>query len=288
MKRIAILVHERHADAAERSYIIWTLRDIWRTRGIEVEVVRGAEAVPDADLLIPQLDLTVIPDEYGRILDAHPNVLNRGVRDISKRVISRQLVRAGDGWTGPVIVKSNRNAQGRQELRLLGVSRRERMERVARRLVGRWPPSLGSTLSVKPRKYRVFESVEELPRGVLRNENLVVERFLPERDGERYALRIYTFLGSRDVCSVRYGDNPVLKAADAGPRTKVDVPAEIVAERTRLGFDFGKFDFVVHEGEPVLLDANWTPVYNSDRLTAEQRQRSERLADGIEQYLGCV
>lgn len=37
------------------------------------------------------------------------------------------------------------------------------------------------------------------------------------------------------------------------------MPPELRAERERLDFDFGKFDFVVHEGEPLLLDANRTP-----------------------------
>ena len=264
---------------------MWTLREIWQARGIDVQTVLGIDAVPDADLIIPHLDLTVIPESYARFLDDYPHVLNRAVRDISKCVISRQLVRPGDGWSGPVIVKANRNANGFQDNRLLGTPKRESWARLARRLIGRWPPSLGSTLSVRPRRYRVFDDAGALPRGVFDNPNLVVERFLPEREGDRYGLRIYTFLGDREIGSLRYGPDPIVKAAGAGARTQIDVPAEIVAERTRLGFDYGKFDFVIHEGRPVLLDANWTPVYNSDRLSSAQRRRSLWLADGIERFL---
>ena len=37
------------------------------------------------------------------------------------------------------------------------------------------------------------------------------------------------------------------------------MPDERRAERERLGFDYGKFDFVVREGKAILLDANKTP-----------------------------
>lgn len=39
----------------------------------------------------------------------------------------------------------------------------------------------------------------------------------------------------------------------------IAVPEELRAERHRLGFDYGKFDFVVRDGVAILLDANKTP-----------------------------
>jgi len=52
-------------------------------------------------------------------------------------------------------------------------------------------------------------------------------------------------------------------------------------ERRKLGFDYGKFDFVVHEGRAVLLDANKTPgrARNLSKIVAAG---TANLADGFE------
>ena len=42
-------------------------------------------------------------------------------------------------------------------------------------------------------------------------------------------------------------------------RETIEIPPEIRARRKQLGIDYGKFDFVIHEGKPYLLDANKTP-----------------------------
>jgi hypothetical protein len=39
----------------------------------------------------------------------------------------------------------------------------------------------------------------------------------------------------------------------------VPVPDDLRETRRRLGFDYGKWDFVLHEGRAVLIDANKTP-----------------------------
>ena len=56
--------------------------------------------------------------------------------------------------------------------------------------------------------------------------------------------------------------------------------------RRDLGFDYGKFDYVVHEGETVLLDINPTPTYADGIDTPEVRHElSSVLAKGITQWL---
>ena len=62
------------------------------------------------------------------------------------------------------------------------------------------------------------------------------------------------------------------------------MPVEIAEERRRLGFDYGKFDFVVHGGRPILLDANRTPG-GSATLTEEYAQGAAELAKGIDVFL---
>jgi hypothetical protein len=257
--RVAILLHERQRAIARRAYRIWALQRVWEAQGIRVEHVHGPRSHVDADLLIPHIDLTVIPEEYHALLDAHPRVVNRHVRDCSKRRISRNLVRPGDGWDGPVIVKTDRNHGGLPEADASSAWRGllARVLPRARRLLA--PRRLGRARHLDPYRYPVFASSSDVPPAVFSNPHLVVERFLPEREGGRAFVRYYSFFGDRHVCLRRGGEGPVVRfrAEVQGP---VEVPQEIVAERKALGFDYGKFDFVIHDGRPVLLDANPTPT----------------------------
>src|SRR5213079_1238108 len=55
---------------------------------------------------------------------------------------------------------------------------------------------------------------------------------------------------------------------------------EIVEARKRLNFDYGKFDYVLHEGRPVLLDTNKTTGADrgsSRELNARRRAHSTGL-----------
>jgi hypothetical protein len=278
--RIAILLHERQRWIVRRGYRIWALEEAWRREGIRVERIFGPRAPIDADLLIPHIDLTVMPEEYRAVLDAHPRVVNRRVRDCSKRRISRNLVGLGDAWEGPVIVKTDLNHGGLPEADASSACRgllARAVPRVRRLLA---PRRLGRARHLEPYRYPVFASLAEVPPAVFSNPHLVVERFLPEREGNRCFVRYYSFFGDRHVCLRRGGEDAVVRfrAEVAGP---VEVPREIKEERARLGFDYGKFDFVIHDGRPVLLDANPTPTLvaapTSDLLAST-------LAEGIRAF----
>lgn len=266
--RVLILLHKKDVRAEETNYFVWAFRDLWRARGIEVVVARGTRRLPGADLLLPHIDLSVVPDEYLRLYDRYPVVVNRAVRDIRKAVISANLVRPGDGWEGPVIVKTDWNCGGAPERRLLRSARRGGSD-------------LATARTLDPGSYPVFASPREVPEGVWSNSALVVERFLPERDGESFVLRNYSFFGGRHTNVRRLSTLPVVKAGTTLRQEEVPRPDEIVALRRRLGFDFGKFDYVLREGRAILLDANKTPTYAGRGLTEVQRSRAETLAEGI-------
>lgn len=273
MLRVAILLHERQRWIVRRGYRIWALARRWEEQGIVVERVWGPRSRIAADVLIPHIDLTVMPAEYAAVLDAHPRVVNRAVRDTSKRRVSGNLVREGDGYEGPVIVKTDRNHGGLPEADtaswLCGA-----LARIVLRVRGP-----GRSRHLDPRRYPVFPSSLEVPRAVFRNPHLVVERFLPEREGDRCFVRYYSFLGDRHICLRRGGTGPVVRF-DASPPSPVPVPDAIVAARRRLGMDYGKIDFVLHGGVPVLLDANPTPSLPR-RVDPESARLLSGLADGL-------
>lgn len=283
-KRIVVLWHPD--DPYDRTpYIIHVLIDEWRRRGIPADVtVRLDRPVDDKVLIIPHLDITVMPPACDEFLRRCPLVLNRTVSDISKRRISRNLVTSPDAHAGPVIVKSNRNAGGWPERNR--AHRQGGMKRAIVRAGRRLPWTLSGVLG--PNDYKVYDHSRLVPRAVWRNRRLVVEKFLPERQGELYCLRQHVFLGSREFNTLSLSPEPLVKARKVICREFLsEAPPALREFRRQLGFDYGKFDYVVHEGEVVLFDANRTPAYNA-RATTTPLSMIQGLAAGIDEFLGVT
>jgi len=261
MARILIITHAWD-DFPYRRFLVHDLAMRWGSAGHTVTSVAGLAGWPEADIALLHVDLSVIPEAYRKAAGRYAVVLNGAVPDIRKRVISRHLVRPGDGWNGPVIIKTDLNCGGLPELRLQQIEAAQR-----RGMTGNGP--FGAA-AYEIDRYPVIDSPVEVPPHVWSDPALVVEKFLPERDARGYWMRAWTFFGDRERCTRYLGAHPVIKSGDFLAREAVPVPDELRAERKRLGFDFGKFDFVMHEGRAVLFDANRTPglpTIASDELT---------------------
>ena len=131
--------------------------------------------------------------------------------------------------------------------------------------------------------YPILNSPSEVPDAVWNNEGLVVERFLPERDAKGYWLRAWVFFGDAERCTRYCADGAIVKTARVTLREPAQVPDELRAERERLGFDYGKFDFVFVDGKAVLLDANRTP--SAPPPGAGIDASNARLASGLNSVL---
>ncbi len=252
-------------------YFLHHLSRAWQAAGRRVEV-GPCDSLPAETLGLLHIDRTrVEPRQLPRI-ETGGRLLNGRVRDISKRQVSRHRLTPESDWQGPVIVKTDANHHGNNE----PGRRAGRLQRLAGRLPWRW------TRRLPPSRYPILPSLGAVPDWVWRREDLVAERFLPERDGEGYVLRIWLFFGGRDINYRIVSPDPLVKSdrylhLDASYDPP---PAPIAAERQRLGFDFGKFDYVIHEGEAVLLDANSTPAW-----TGKNAERVSHLAGGLEGLL---
>lgn len=234
--------------------------------GHDVRIATGTDPVP-GDVALLHVDRTIVPDEYLALAQHYPRTINFGTGDISKRTVSRMILAPGDDWAGPVIVKNDLNCGGRMEY--------EHNLRAARR--GLPPPNPGVT---GIETYRVFDRTADIPDELLADPAMVVERFVPERDGDDYAMRTWVFMGPRERCTRFVTPAAISKAAAVIRHDPAEVPAELRAERARLNFDYGKFDFVIHDGQPILLDANRTPgTATAIRELIEQGARN--LAEGL-------
>jgi hypothetical protein len=272
MAKILVLTHV-HDLFAERSFLVGELSRHWTLAGHEVIVHAGPARAPAADVGILHVDATVVPREYVDALAGCAVVVNGATLDISKRAYSANLVGPFDAYDGPVIVKTNANSGGIPEALHDARARRlgqPALARPPRHLLGPYP---------------IFDAFAAVPLELRGDPELVVEKFLPERDPRGYATRHYLFFGDRERCSRMVGPGPVVKAGGAIERTIVEVPDEIRAWRRKLGFDYGKFDFVVRDGKPILIDANRTPTLPRGELTEAVREGLDVLAQGLSVFL---
>ena len=115
MRHIAILTHSHDYFADRDCYALGLMANQWRQEGNKVTVLAGPDRHVDADAAILHVDLTVVPEEYLEAMRGYPVAINRKVVDISKRKISSNLVTRGDGYDGPVIIKTDLNCGGAAE-----------------------------------------------------------------------------------------------------------------------------------------------------------------------------
>lgn len=277
-QRLVVLTHLR--QGLDPDYFLARMkRFCWDPEGREVIVHQGTDRPPDGDFAILHVDLTVVPEDYRKLAGRYPLCINAGVTDISKRRVSRWLVSPDDSYDGPVMVKSDLNHEGNAESRLrvseggLGARLRE--------AALRWlPPAWGG----RPSGYRVFHRKAQVPAWVWRRQDLVVERFFVEPRGEFFALRMWDFFGDRGHVATMLSRSPFVKGDNcvAYPPLEHAVPDALLRRRRDLGMDFGKIDFLVHEGEAVIFDVNTTPHYGRAAVDDRNLWIIRNLAAGLD------
>ena len=283
-RRIVILVHARDREAERRPYQIWGIADIWRSWGIDVVVQHGIDRFIDADLVVNHVDLTVVPEPYVRHMARYAAGINRRCVDCSKRVVSTNLLAEGERWDGPVIVKTNLNYGGALERSVLA-SRPARAWENLRTRLSRHPWRVRRYLSTF--EYAVLGSVSEVPEDVWRNPHLVVERFLPERDGDMYVLRMISLFGDRWTSRRAVSAVPIVKSSNVIRAEDVPPHPDVFEAARRLGFDRGKIDYVLHGGRggrAVVLDANRTNTMGRTMTPQRIREVLEHLAPGLRSF----
>jgi len=296
-RTVAVLFHETTPPRRYASYRIWHCARLWKQWGIDVQFVRYPHARIEADLVIPHIDLSVRPEAYRQLLNSTSMVVNRNVTDIRKRSFSRNLVSLDDDYDGPVIVKTDANHGGKPEknvLRRLPLRTRisstwQQAAYLLRRLASTRSLSLlAYARALPPHGYPVYPSKHEVPPGAFSNPDLVVERFMPEKEGSLYYVRVYEFMGSEGF-AIRVGsEHPVVKGVKSKHPEFIPVDQSIVAARHALGLDYGKLDYVIHEGKAVLLDVNPTPTFGRGFPQKIREQMWYQLARGIEQWFPGV
>lgn len=279
-----LIVHARGEPFETGPYVARLLLDHWTGSGIQVDVTDRLDEPTGPDMLVfPHFDLTKTPAPYIEPLSRCARVLNRKVTDISKRLISRYLVKSPEEHEGAVIVKSNLNFGGAPEARLLARRGGETLRRIE---ATRRQPWVVSGLFGKE-GYPIFAKSSFVPPRAWNNPALVIEKFLPEMEGEHYCLRQHVFLGDREINTRSIGTHPLVKSKNVIRREILEAaPAEVHRLRKTLGFEYGKFDYVIHEGKTIVFDVSRTPTYDADSKAGSAGSLIEQLVPGIQRFLG--
>ncbi len=272
MATIVLLEHQMQGRLGV-PYMAHALAQRWESRGHRVVFHRGASQPPSGDIALAHLDVTVVPDAYRALERHYGRVINSRTWYIRKSLYSVARVLRDDAWPGKVIIKTEANHGGSIDdaLRRMAIAEGLSSDIPQRALMDR---------------YFLCETMRHVPPAIWDTPGVIVEKFVPERDANGYCIRIWTFLGSQERCMRYCSDDPMIRAGNYKSREAVDVPDSIRAWREKLGFEFGKFDYVRHEGEYILLDANRTPGAPAElAANASIVEAWDRISLGIDDFL---
>jgi len=273
-KKIAILCHENAGRRNPEKYAISLLADIWRQDGLDVFYVFGVKKFIPADLAIIHVDLSVVLDEYLEFAHRYPVVLNGKVKDIRKSFFSRNIVKKNDAYDGKVIVKSILNCAGSAERKFASWGVFPFVKKYIRPLRFN-----------KPTDYIIYDHRNDIPHKYFNSDHFVVEKFLPEMENDCYFVRCYHFLGSRGTCIRLKSNQPIVNSKTYQSMEFVEPHPEIIEQCERLQFDYGKFDYVIHDGRVVLLDVNKTTGTGRIVLDPKMEKLRRIRAAAIYSYL---
>ena len=284
-KPIHIITPE--AGPLGNKYMIAHLSAHWQAWGYPV-TVGPLERLRDGIGLL-HVDQTRVPAGLLPAVTDNRSLLNGRVLDISKKSFSPLRLLPQDSWGGPVIVKSDLNCYGQPEhiRRMAKNTHPELLARLQRSLdrFHRRAARISWQLAhrLPHNEYPVLANMSQIPDWVWNHEELIVERFLPERVGDAYSIRGWLFFGERGYAYRLYSNSPVVKAGNISHFDILDsVPQELQALRREYGFDFGKFDYVEVDGRAVLIDINKTPT----TVAKQDSPRLRDLAEGIHDFPG--
>lgn len=248
--------------------------DLMVARGHSVRYCSDPAHLPKGDLLILRVDATRVPQAFLDAAASFDVTVNGTVADISKTTLSQIRVNRGSVWDGPVIVKSDLNCGGAPEANI---------NRRARRHGNPAPFPEPSVI----KNYPIYDDISLVPEDTWADPELVVERFVPEIHPDGFGLRTYIFCGPAERCALHISEEKIVKATRIVRFEPAPIPPALRALREQLGFDYGKFDFVMRDAKPILLDANKTPAGVTGRGSVAKRiaAGNQALAEGLESLL---
>ncbi len=136
--------------------------------------------------------------------------------------------------------------------------------------------------------YQVFEHKDQVPLSLWYDSQVVVERFLPEIENDLYHLRMCILFGDYKSCRRFSSTSPLVKATSSNQIVQIKPHPITETWRKKFKLDYGKLDYVIHQGQPVLIDVNKTigssDVFQKSMTSKELATRRRDRAAAIESF----
>lgn len=282
-RRLVVLTHD--AQTFGKDYFLSRIaQDYWVPAGHDVVVQRGLKDPFEGDLAVLHIDVTTIPKAYLALARRYPAQINVSTPSIAKTMVSQALIELTSTYDGQVIVKTNANHMGRKDLEVYRAEVKSSWNPVTHLVWRLRRDLLWRSRRTLDGDYLVYENKSAVPTWVWADKHYVVEAFRPNFDGTYYYLYNWMFLGEAEICIRTASREPVIRRYGDHdlPREKCAVPENLRAWRRKLGLQFGKIDFLMHESQAVAIDVAFTPTAGT-RVDREIRdQVCEALAPGFE------
>lgn len=295
-KTILIL---RHRESKPMKYAVdhYALR--WRDAGHRVIYHIGPDNMPEADVVILSIDLTIMPQEYIELIQKYPLVINGQILDISRRRFSELILSKGTDYSGPIIIKTDANYGGLAEHEsmnkvdssgylssiLNSIIKRKRIGKAikwvkSRNIFRKWD----TVETLNPLEYPILEDISDVPDSVWENKNLVVERFIANSEDGLFYTNYCVFFGDKEIAGRLASTRPIVKFENAVSDEETPIPDEVRQWREELNIDYGRFDYVEADGKLYLIDVNKTE--GGSQTNYEYPEEMDFLASGLEFYIG--
>lgn len=253
-RRIAILQHASHPPGTQH-HLVDYLAQFWRKAGLDVITLQGTDVFTEADILFLHVDRTIVPESYLDFARRYPVCINAGAVDIRKRLYADGLLKPGDSYYGPVVVKSDFNYAGMPEQSDL-YHNRPFLKRARAKLQRMLAPQRTPLIRSKA-DYLIFDTLSDVPPEHFRDDE-IIQKFVPECDDGKFLLREYYFLGDRHFESIEASDHALFTEDQMISIRPFTPPEDLLACRRLLKLDYGKIDYVLKDGRPFIFDANKT------------------------------
>lgn len=285
LKNLSIGILEYPHCVNKKLWSIRNLQNVWSAAGADVVQYSDLSLpAPEVDVWFCHLDSTMVSQDFAQFIDDQPNIINGRLKDIRKTSFSEQLIDSVDSpYDGAVIAKSVYNYGGLVDIQL--VNRQHGWARFLPKKMRRKFLGLPSDLKANP-NYTVYDSVKSVPPDFFSSEHNVVEKFLPERVEEHYALRMTFKLGQSHKSYRIISTEQIVKNKNVVTIEEIETDPRVIQWADEHNVDYGKIDHTLWDGEPVIFDINRTPGI-SGASYENQQLLANALAPGILDFISC-
>jgi hypothetical protein len=252
--RLAV-INELSYTPGERRHLIVLIEDMLKEMGVDVVHITKAHGYIPANAAFVHIDQSIVSPEARALALRYPLSVNAYATDIRKSRYVDGLLGKNDSYDGRVIVKSNLNYAGMPEraaARQYGSFSQRLINRIGNRLKRHSEYAIQSKAD-----YRIYPKLSDVPDHYFRDD-YVVQKFMPETDGDKNILREFIFFGGLYYQNIERSTNLIITEDEHVSCEPFNPHPRLLATRRKLGLDYGKIDFTLINGEPFIFDANKT------------------------------